>query len=190
VLAGLETRLFDPDYVEAYVEEYRRTFDARRSGERKLRARLERRQADAGRRIARLVAALGDDRLGAIAEVADALVEAKAELRSVASELAELEAESKVVDLHPGLAAAYRRNVADLIAGLKSEDSEASREAVRALVERIVVTPARGRGVELEVRGILSTVLSVAAGEDVNVLYRACPRGDSAETVHWLRAIA
>jgi hypothetical protein len=164
VLKGLSERLLDPDLVRIYVEEWRAARAERLSGARKDRSRLERRKADAERRIARLVGALADDRLQGMEEISAAIAEARAERDRCAAELAEVEAE-KVVALHPELAENYRRRVASLLDALHRDDAHDAREAVRALIDRIVVTPRTdGIGTEIEVHGLLASIVDLSSG--------------------------
>lgn len=167
VLAGLEERMLDPDAVAIYVEEYRRAWAQKAAEERKERSRLERRKADAEKRLERLLVAYADGRMDLDA-VADMIEEAKLAKEAAARDLATIDDE-KVVTLHPGLAETYRRRVADLREGLQGDDGERARAALRALIDRIVITPAHGRGVEIEIFGMLSTILMAASGRPIEL---------------------
>jgi hypothetical protein len=103
---------------------------------------------------------------GEFAEFRDAFAAAKAELESVERELAEV-VSSPVIALHPTIAEDYRRQITNLRELLASGPEEARREAfskVRNLIDRIVVTPADGRGCEIDIEGRLEAVLKLAAG--------------------------
>ena len=76
-------------------------------------------------------------------------------------ELADLAAEPTLA-MMPNLAEIYRRNIVKLGDALKGEEieREEARQAMRALIDHIVVTPAEDRrGVALEVRGRLSEMI-------------------------------
>ena len=62
--------------------------------------------------------------------------------------------------LHPGLAEIYRQKVAALHEALAAEDGHEVREAIRALVEAIVLVPEDGR-LAIEVRGDLAAILAL-----------------------------
>ena len=62
--------------------------------------------------------------------------------------------------LHPGLAEIYRQKVAALHEALAAEDGDEVREAIRALVEAIVLVPEDGR-LAIEVRGDLAAILAL-----------------------------
>ncbi|WP_065326379.1 hypothetical protein [Tritonibacter mobilis] len=66
------------------------------------------------------------------------------------------------------MAVTYRERVAALIAGLgRSAEMPAAKEALRALVDRIVLIPAAGRtGVDIELEGDLAALLRLATGSE------------------------
>ena len=70
--------------------------------------------------------------------------------------------------IHPSMAVTYRERVAALIAGLgRSAEMPAAKEALRALVDRIVLIPAAGRtGVEIELEGDLAALLRLATARN------------------------
>ena len=75
--------------------------------------------------------------------------------------LADLAAEPTLT-MMPNGAESYRRNIVKLGDALKGEEieREEARQAMRALIDHIVVTPAEDRrGVALEVRGRLSEMM-------------------------------
>src|SRR4051812_42645487 len=62
--------------------------------------------------------------------------------------------------LHPGLAEIYRAKVAALHEALAAEDGHEVREAIRALVEAVVLVPEDGR-LAIEVKGDLAAILAL-----------------------------
>jgi hypothetical protein len=64
--------------------------------------------------------------------------------------------------LHPGLAEVYRQKVATLQEALAAEDGAETREALRALVEAVVLVPDDGR-LAIELRGDLAAILTLGA---------------------------
>ena len=85
--------------------------------------------------------------------------------------------------LHPGLAELYRQKVAALHEALAADDGIEVREALRALVEAIVLVPDHGT-LAVEVRGDLSEILALgqtpATGRDGRLLL-------CSSKVRWLR---
>jgi site-specific DNA recombinase len=160
VLGALRERMLQADAIEAYVEEYSRTFQTHQQERQKSRRALEKRGAEATRRIQRLTAAIGDGAKN-FAEVREALEDQIAVRERCRRELADLAAEPTLA-MMPNLAESYRRNIVKLGDALKGEEieREEARRAMRALIDHIVVTPAEDRrGVALEVRGRLSELI-------------------------------
>ena len=71
--------------------------------------------------------------------------------------------------LHPSMAHAYRDRVAALIRGLnRATEMDAAKEALRTLVERIVLTPDEsGRALTIDLRGDLAALLCLATGQPI-----------------------
>ena len=89
------------------------------------------------------------------------------ELEAREDELKALLAEepADVLDLHPGVAEVYRRKVERLAEALNArEDRAEAATALRALIEKIVLTPGTSRGeVHATLHGELGQVLSWTA---------------------------
>ena len=106
------------------------------------------------------------------------------------------------VRLHPNMAGTYRTRVRDLVAGLADAEPEQSleaREAIRALVDRIVLTPSPEDPVvpTVDLEGALAGLLALATaregvGSNTN---KAAPFGAALQSVlvagagfgHWLQ---
>jgi hypothetical protein len=162
VLAELRGQMLAPDVVAAYLREYHREH-ARQAGQLSLgRDRLQRKVDEAGRKVARLVAAVAEGG-SAFAEIRELLTAARDERDRLAKELAGMEA-LPVLTLHPGLAEQYRRSIEALESDLAHEATRL--EAVprlRKLIARIVATPSSGkRGVDLQVLRHIDEVLGFA----------------------------
>lgn len=163
VLADLTGQMLAPDVVAAYLDEYRAEHTRRARDAGRARAGLERRLAETGRKVERLVAAIAEG--GAeFAEIRAALGTARKDREAAARELAGLDALPQIA-LHPGLARQYRAAIENLAADLA--DDHARREAaprLRKLIARIVATPAAAnRGVDLQIVRHIDEVLSLAA---------------------------
>ncbi|WP_233420089.1 polyhydroxyalkanoic acid system family protein [Sphingomonas paucimobilis] len=166
VLAGLKTKMLDPDIVAIFVKEYHEEYARRAAETRRDTARLQRIMDDADRKVARLVEAIASGG-GEFAEVKDALAKARIDREQAREELAQIEA-LPVVALHPAVAADYRREVEQLHQSLKDpEAKQATIPALRALIDRIVLTPAAIRGVEIEIHGRLAAILGLATGQEL-----------------------
>ncbi len=163
ILGALRERMFEPDAVAAYIEEYRQAFTAQQKDRHKARRGLEKREAEATRRITRLTLAIADG-ANAFAEIRSVLEEQIATRERCRRDLADLDAEP-VLALMPNLAESYRRSVVQLGAALRGDaiEQEQARQALRALIDQIVASPAPDkRGVALEIRGRFAQMIDLA----------------------------
>lgn len=169
VLGGLEARMLHPDAVDAFVRTYRKEFARRAAAERRDRDGLDARIRELDTRIDRLIELLTDPRLDGIVEIAGKLSAAKHEREQVKAAIAELgDLQSKVVELHPGLADQYRRQLGSLSEALTGSPQRQSQAApiIRSLIDRVVILPdpERQRGVTIEISGRLASILALATG--------------------------
>jgi site-specific DNA recombinase len=161
VLGALKGRLLAPELVSEYVAAYHKAEREALASHREAKAGLRKRYREADAKVKRLAAAIAN---GAdVAEVRDLLRQASDERAAAEAELAERGAEH-VVTLHPRLADTYRKRIEELSRALDGEgDARAqARQALRGLVEKVVVYPADGRGVELELHGRLAQIIRFA----------------------------
>ena len=169
VLAALQTRMLTPELVEHFV----RTFEAE----------VTRRQREAGSTQVRLPAQLGavqrklEGVLRAIENGAwndslkQRLDELEAEKRRVQEQLAEANAPTPTVRLHPNAAALYAAKVADLQASLNEETIRAeAADALSGLIEKVVLTPdaTAPDGLRAELHGDLAAILHLTTVGDAS----------------------
>lgn len=163
VLAQLKEGMLSPDMVTAFVREYHADYARKQRDQERERAGVERKLAEATRRMDRLVAIVADGGREFV-EIKDMLAAARDEKGRLARELASLDALPDVLTLHPRLDEEYRRQIEDLDRALAQP--EAALEAVprlRGLIARIIVRPNnRLRGVHLDVVRQLDEVLNLA----------------------------
>ena len=160
-LDGLRHHLMQPELVQAFAAEFRRQFQAATRDVGAHRRDLERKLATATSSIENLLEAIMAGSKGpAITAKLEALEIEKVRLEQ---DLA-LPDESNVVIL-PNAGEAYARKVASLIDALGAPETvvQAS-EALRTLIEAILVRPFRG-GAHVEVVGIIQELLSIAGPE-------------------------
>ena len=158
VLSALQTKLLRKDFFEEFCREFAKEMN---------RLRMEQRagQSSAKRELVRLEAR----RKKLVESIMEGVPgsEVKDDLIAIASRRTELEGQLKVGNeppplLHPSMADLYRTKVEQLAAALQADGSrlEAS-EALRGLIESIVLTPEKGQ-LRIELRGNLAAMLAVA----------------------------
>ncbi|WP_084299641.1 recombinase family protein [Leisingera caerulea] len=163
VLDALANHLMDPDAVQIFCEEYtaeRNRLKAAAAGNRKEKEQaLARAKRDHQKLVDAIIAGIPAD------QVKDRMIELDTRRQQLERELEQTPAPDTVV-FHPSMAEAYRERVSRLIRTLGSaEGMEDAKEALRALVERIVLTPAsEGSGLDLTLEGDLAGLLRLASG--------------------------
>ncbi len=160
VLSALETHLMRDDLVEVFCAEYQKTLNELRSTQR---ATLKKQNAE--------LAKLDKEKANIIQAIKDGVPAAliKDELEQISKKQEELKAlvenESKEVRplIHPAMALRYRKAVMGLRKALKSGEAFEAKEHVRALIEKIVITPKDGRKeLSIDLYGDLAGILEIA----------------------------
>jgi site-specific DNA recombinase len=171
VLTALKSRLMDPPLFAEFCEEFTRELNrVRMEGQAGLEA-MKALRARVDRQLDRAVQAILDGVPGAKMKDKIAALEA----RKVELDQALETAEEPPPLLHPEMAGAYRREVAALheaLHGASEADRALAGEAIRQLVEAIVLTPDE-EGLEIDVRGDLAGILSIATQRKPPALWGA-----------------
>ena len=160
VMAGLREKLMAPEAaaeaMKAYAEETNRLNRERRASGATDRAEL----AEIEKRIASMIAAIEEG--GYVRGMSDRLRELEARQDEIAERLATVPAD--IPDIHPNIAIVYRRKVERLAEALaNSRDRDEAADAIRGLIERIVLTPGEKRGqMDAALHGDLDTILEWA----------------------------
>ena len=163
VLAGLKDRLMAPEAagqaMKAYAEETNRLNRERRASGANDRREL----AAVTGKIKTMIAAIEDG--GYVRGMSDRLRELEARQDELAERLAAVPAD--VPDIHPNIAALYRRKVARLAEALADpRDRDEAAAAIRGLIERIELTPGPKRGeMHATLHGDLGTIIEWAAAD-------------------------
>ena len=168
VLTALTEHLMDPELVRVFCEEYTAETNRLRANSGSARAAKESELAKVCRDHSKLVDAILAGVPGE--QVKDRMIALDTRRQQVMPELSAT-ATPDPVRLHPGMADVYRRKVRALVEGLSDADRapEVS-EALRALVDRIVLTPELRPGrkratLTVNLEGALAGILHLAAGE-------------------------
>ena len=165
VLVGLKERLLAPEVIaeamRAFIEETNRQNHERRASEADDRQRLDK----ARRGIAGIVSAIEDG--GYSRPLMDRLKVLEAEVEAIEQALAAKPRD--VPDVHPNVAELYRRKVERLIDALNDPDDRVkAATALRAVIDRVVVSPSGKRGeVDVRLYGDLETLLAWAQDKAV-----------------------
>ncbi len=160
VLAGLKDKLMAPEAaaeaMKAYAEETNRLNRERRASGASDRAEL----VDIGKKIKAMVAVIEDG--GYARGMMDRMRELEARQDELNERLAADPAD--IPDIHPNIAIVYRRKVERLAEALADpRDRDEAAEAIRGLIERIVLTPGGKRGeMYAALHGDLGTILEWA----------------------------
>ncbi len=163
-LAGLKDRLMAPEAaaeaMRAYAEEINRLNRTRRASGAGHRTELAR----IGRTLKSMLQVIEDG--GYTRGMTDRMRDLEAREDELKALLAEDAAD--VPDLHPGVAEVYRRKVERLAEALNArEDRAEAATALRALIEKIVLTPGPSRGeIHATLHGELGQVLSWTAARE------------------------
>ena len=172
VLTALEHHLMDPDAVAAFCEAYTAERNRLRASATAGRAGVEKELAQVSRDHGKLVDAIV---AGVPAEqVKDRMITLDARRTELQRQLDRIPAEDPV-RYHPSMARTYRSRVGALIHGLgNAEGMEAAKEAVRALVDRIVLTPDPAGGpLTIDLQGAIAALLCLATGRPLAEVSRA-----------------
>jgi site-specific DNA recombinase len=111
------------------------------------------------------------------ARINDRLAQLEARQKELEAELARSSAPDPI-RLHPSMAATYRTRVADLVRSLEDPDrAEEAREALRALIDKVVLTPVPGPGKRpvprVDLHGALAEILALGLSREKGMVSKA-----------------
>lgn len=161
MLEGLRARLMAPEIaaeaMRAYAEETNRLNRERRAG-----SETERRELGKITRSIKEIVALVEDGNGSRALLAR-LRELEAREDELMERLSRVPVD--IPDIHPNVAGIYRRKVERLAEALqRPQERDEAAEAIRALIDRITLTPGHRRGeIAATLHGDLGTILEWVA---------------------------
>ncbi|MBA4130044.1 MAG: hypothetical protein C0519_01320 [Hyphomicrobium sp.] len=160
VLSGLKHRLMAPDLFKEFCEAFFAEVNKARMDAGAQRASIEAELTKVRRRLRQIVDAIGDGFL--VRSMKDELLALEAREDILLSQM-EVAPQPKVL-LNPKMADVYRSKVADLHAALDDPNSgPQAAEAIRALIEKIVVVPVDGK-MTVDLYGEIGSILRLAAG--------------------------
>ncbi len=163
VMAGLREKLMEPEAaaeaMKAHAEETNRLNRERRASGATDRKEL----ADIEKKIASMLDAIEEG--GYVRGMSDRMRELEARQDEINERLSAAPAD--LPDIHPNIADVYRRKVERLAEALADpRDRDEAAEAIRGLIERIVLTPGAKRGeMDAALHGDLGTILEWAGNK-------------------------
>jgi hypothetical protein len=159
VLRALRERLLQQDPFEEFCDEFTREMNRLRMERRASLSSAKREVERVGMRIKKLLNLMLDDEI--------AVDEGKGEIKTLDARRKELQAQLENADeppplLHPEMAALYRQKVTTLAQALEHSDTRTeATEALRGLIDAIVLTPSQGE-LQIELQGNLAAMLGAA----------------------------
>jgi len=156
VLKALQEKLLNQELFEEFRDEFTREMNRLRMERRASLSSAKRDVERIGTRIKKLLNLMLDDEI--------AVDEGKAEIKTLDARRQELQAQLETADeppplLHPEMAELYRQKVTTLAQALEHPETRTeSTEALRALIDAIVLTPAEN-GLRIELKGNLAAML-------------------------------
>ena len=167
VLAALKDRLLTPDFVEEFVRTFEEELAAYQRQALGAQARLQKDLTDVERRLEGVLRAIENGAWNA--SLGKRLDELEGRKVDVQRQLTEAQQPAPALRLTADAASIYRAKVTDLEASLNAPEirTEAA-EALRSLIEKVVLTPDPGwpDGLRAELYGALATILTLASSAD------------------------
>ncbi len=162
VIDALRSRMMAPELVAEFVREFTTEWNRAIAASTIDRDAIARDLAGVERKLASVFDAIADGlRSPGLQAKLDSLESRKAEL------IAKLQTPVPAAPrLHPNLAEVYRAKVERLGEALQAgADSQVALDAVRSLIERVVLTPLEtGKGFEIELVGEIAAMITLGAG--------------------------
>ena len=182
VLDALAHHLMDPEAVaafcEAYTVERNRLAAATTSNRTALEKDLTTTKRDHGKLVDAIIAGVPAE------QVKDKMIALDTRRKELEAQLAAQDAAPAPLRLHPKMSETYRDRVAALIRGLTEGDGmEEAREALRGLIEKIVLEPrVDGEGLAIDLHGALASLLRLATAASAEQALRMASGGANAKS--------
>ena len=161
ILEALHSELMQPDMVAEFVSAFTEEWNRLQAQVSSVNASRLRELETVRRKLGSLIDAIADGMRSA--GLQQKLTELEQRRIVLEAELASMPAPAS--RLMPNLAEVYRAKVTELQAALHGTDGTAALEAVRGLIEQVVVRPVvAGKGMEIELIGEIAAMLRLAQG--------------------------
>ncbi|KRE16788.1 hypothetical protein ASE66_09245 [Bosea sp. Root483D1] len=161
ILGALKQRLLTPELVAEFSRAYQEECNRSAAEADGLRSTASAAMAAVQRKIDGIMSAIEEGLYQP--SMKQRLADLEEEKRLLNARLSDAR-EPSPVRVHPNLAEAYRRRVAELESLVDDPElRDEAMEAIRSMIERIVVSPRDGGGVTLELHGDLARILAVCS---------------------------
>jgi site-specific DNA recombinase len=161
VLSALETHLMRDELVHVFCEEYQKSLNQLRSQQRKTISKQKAELSRLDKERANIIQAIKD---GIPAELIKDDLEQISQKQEKLKKLIETESHQVRPLIHPAMALRYRKTVTELRRSLKGGQASQAKEHVRALIEKIVLTPKEGgKELSIDLYGDLAGILKLAS---------------------------
>jgi site-specific DNA recombinase len=179
VLDALAHHLMDPEAVAAFCEAYTAERNRLAAAATSSRTTMEKELAATKRDHAKLVDAI----IAGVPpeQVKDKMIALDARRKELEAQIAQADAAPAPVRLHTKMSETYRERVAALIRGLaEGEGMDEAREALRGLIEKIVLIPRDdGPGLIIDLHGALASLLLLATDAAASQVTRMASGGQN-----------
>jgi len=182
VLDALANNLMDPEAVkvfcEAYTAERNRLAATATNNRAGIEKELNTTKRDHAKLVDAIIAGVPAD------QVKDKMIALDDRRKDLEAQLAAADNAPAPVRLHPKMSETYRERVAVLIRGLGAgEGMEEAREALRGLIEKIVLSPREdGPGLTVDLHGALASLLMLATGAPTHQVARMASGAQNAKS--------
>lgn len=180
VLSGLRQHLVDPRAIRLFLKTYHDERKRLAGAADSLRPQLQRRLAEATRKLARLTDAMLDSD-APVAQFTGKIAELEREKSDIEADLTRLAEPVRVVALHPAATGHYLKAVDDLAGAIRERDGASTMAtSIRDLIESVVVHRTEpGEPIRIKVNGRLAALIGAPAFPDgslsgVKMVARGC----------------
>lgn len=161
VLTALETHLMQDELVKVFCEEYNKNINRLRAYQQAAVKKHEAELSKLDKEKANLIQAIKD---GVSADLIKDELEKITEKQSELKNLIHNQSKDIRPEFHPSMARRYRKAINGLRSALKSGEAAEAKEHVRALIEKIVLTPKKDRKeLSIDLYGDLAGILKIAS---------------------------
>jgi site-specific DNA recombinase len=161
VLGALETHLMRDELVQVFCEEYQKSLNRLRSLQRTALSKQKAELSKLDKERANIIKAIKD---GLPAELIKDELEEISQRQDDLKKLIEDQSHEVRPIIHPSMALRYREAVTGLRESLKEGQAAEAKEHVRALIEKIVLIPKKGRKeLSIDLYGDLAGILKIAS---------------------------